>query len=151
MFLIFNKQFRAEEKFFHEIAKKIKATKTLHNVGMPKWECYQLDSIDVHFQIDDRILRVLDKEGNQIGTDMNCEFRQGYTTADELQRVRFNRFSHLLQFVRTEYAQRKEKAEKLERATKQMQAKKAELDAKLAQKAEAEAVIANATKRLKEL
>ena len=27
MFLIFNKQFRAEEKFFNEIAKKIKATK----------------------------------------------------------------------------------------------------------------------------
>ena len=151
MFLIFNKQFRAEEKFFHEIAKKIKATKTLHNVDMPKWECYQLDSIDVHFHIDDRILRVLDKEGNQIGTDINCEYSHGYTTEDELQMVRFNRFSHLLEFVRTEYAKRKEKAEKLERATKQMQEKKAILDAELAKKKEAEAVIANATKRLREL
>ena len=152
MFLIFNKQFRAEEKFFNEIAKKIKATKTLHNVDVPGWECYQLDSIDVHFQmVEDSILRVLDKEGNQIGVDMNCDFRQGYTTADELQRVRFNRFSHLLEFVRTEYAKRKEKAKKLERATKQMQEKKAILDAKLAKKKEAEAVIANATRRLKEL
>ena len=152
MFLIFNKQFRAEEKFFSEIAKKIKTTKTLHNVDTPGWECYQLDSIDVHFCVSENyILRVLDKEGNQIGTDMNCDFRQGYTTADELQRVRHSKFSHLLQFVRTEYAKRKEKTEKLERATKQMQKKKAELDAKLAQKAEAEAVIANATKRLKEL
>ena len=43
------------------------------------------------------------------------------------------------------------KAEKLERATKQMQKTKAELDAKLAQKEKAEAVIANATKRLREL
>ena len=151
MFLIFNKQFRAEDKFFNEIAKKIKATKTLHNVDMPKWECYQLDSIDVHFQIDDRILRVLDKEGNQIGTDINCEYRHGYTTEDELQMVRFNRFSHLLEFVRTEYAKRKEKAEKLERAAKQMQEKKAKLDAELVKKAEAKAVIANAIRRLKEL
>lgn len=151
MFLIFNKQFRAEEKFFNEIAKKIKATKTLHHVNMPKWECYQLDSIDVHFHIDDRILRVLDKEGNQIGTDINCEYRQGYTTEDELQRVRCNRFSHLLEFVRNEDRARREKAEKLERATKQMQAKKAKLDAELAEKKKAEAVIVNATKRLREL
>lgn len=152
MFLIFNKQFRAEEKFFNEIAKKIKTTKTLHNVDASGWECYQLDSIDVHFQmVGDRILRVLDKEGNQIGTDISGEYKQGYTTEDELQRVRHNRFSHLLEFVRTEYAKRKEKAEKLERAAKQMQAKKAKLDAELAKKAEAEAVIANATKRLREL
>ncbi len=152
MVSIFNKQFRAEEKFFHEIAKKIKTTKTLHNVDTPGWKCYQLDSIDVHFQmVGGRILRVLDKEGNQIGTDMNCDFRQGYTTEDELQRVRHSRFSHLLEFVSTEYTKRKEKAEKLERATKELQAKKAKLDAELAKKKEAEAVIVNATKRLKEL
>lgn len=152
MFLIFNKQFRAEEKFFNEIAKKIKTTKTLHNVDTSGWECYQLDSIDVHFQMmGDSILRVLDKEGNQIGTDINCEYRQGYTTEDELQRVRCNRFSHLLEFVRTEYSKRKEKAEKLERAAKQMQEKKAKLDEELAKKVEAEAVIANAIKRLREL
>ena len=151
MFLIFNKQFRAEEKFFNEIAKKIKTTKTLHNVDTSGWECYQLDSIDVHFHIDDRILRVLDKEGNQIGTDINCEYRHGYTTEDELQMVRFNRFSHLLEFVRNEDRARREKAQKLERAAKQMQAKKAELDAKLAKKAKDKAVIAKATERLREL
>lgn len=152
MFLIFNKQFRAEEKFFNEIVKKIKTTKTLHNVDTASWVCYQLDSIDVHFQIvGDRILRVLDKEGNQIGSDINCEYRQGYTTEDELQRVRHSRFSHLLQFVRTEYAKRKEKAEKLERAAKELQEKKAILDAELAKKKKAEEVIVNATRRLKEL
>lgn len=151
MFLIFNKQFRAEEKFFNEIAKKIKATKTLHNVDKSGWECYQLDSIDVHFHIDDCILRVLDKEGNQIGTDINCEYRHGYTTEDELQMVRFNRFSHLLEFVRNEDRARREKAQKLERAAKQMQKKKAELDAKLAEKKKAKAVIENATKHLREL
>ena len=112
------------EQIACEIAKKIKTTKTLHNVDTPGWKCYQLDSIDVHFQmVGGRILRVLDKEGNQIGTDINCEYRHGYTTEDELQMVRFNRFSHLLEFVRTEYAKRKEKAEKLERAAKQMQKK----------------------------
>ena len=151
MFLIFNKQFRQEEKFFNEIAKKIKATKTLHNADTPRWECYQLDSIDVHFQIDNRILRVLDKEGNQIGADINCEYRQGFTTEDELQRVRHDRFSHLLELIRTEYTKRKEKAKKLERASKQMQEKKVKLDRELAKKKEAEAVIANATKRLREL
>lgn len=151
MFLIFNKQFRQEEKFFNEIAKKIKATKTLHNADTPRWECYQLDSIDVHFQIDNRILRVLDKKGNQIGADINCEYRQGFTTEDELQRVRFDRFSHLLELIRTEYTKRKEKAKKLERASKQMQEKKVKLDRELAKKKEAEAVIANATKRLREL
>lgn len=151
MFLIFNKQFRQEEKFFNEIAKKIKATKTLHNADTPRWECYQLDSIDVHFQIDNRILRVLDKKGNQIGADINCEYRQGFTTEDELQRVRHDRFSHLLELIRTEYTKRKEKAKKLERASKQMQEKKVKLDRELAKKKEAEAVIANATKRLREL
>ena len=151
MFLIFNKQFRQEEKFFNEIAKKIKATKTLHNADTPRWECYQLDSIDVHFQIDKRILRVLDKEGNQIGADINCEYRQGFTTEDELQRVRYDRFSHLLELIRTEYTKRKEKAKKLERASKQMQEKKVKLDRELAKKKEAEAVIVNATKRLREL
>ncbi len=151
MFLIFNKQFRQEEKFFNEIAKKIKATKTLHNADTSGWECYQLDSIDVHFQINNRILRVLDKEGNQIGTDINCEYRQGFTTEDELQRVRHDRFSHLLELIRTEYTKRKEKAKKLERASKQMQEKKVKLDRELAKKKEAEAVIANATKRLREL
>ena len=151
MFLIFNKQFRQEEKFFNEIAKKIKATKTLHNADTPRWECYQLDSIDVHFQIDNRILRVLDKKGNQIGTDINCEYKQGYTTEDELQRVRFDRFSSLLELIRTEYTKRKEKAKKLERASKQMQEKKVKLDRELAKKKEAESVITNAIKRLREL
>ena len=53
----------------------------------------------------------------------------------------------MLQFVRTEDAKRKEKAKKLERATKELQEKKAILDAKQ----KAEAVIVNATRRLKEL
>lgn len=152
MVLIFNKQFRAEEKFFNEIAKKIKTSKTLNKVDTPKWECYQLDSIDVHFCVSENyILRVLDKTGDFIVPDMNCDFRQGSTIEDKLQRVRYNRFSSLLQLSRDEDKARKEKAEKLERATKQMQKKKAELDAKLAEKAKAEAVIVNATKRLKEL
>ncbi len=152
MVSIFNKQFRQEEKFFNEIAKKIKTTKTLHNADTPGWECYQLDSIDVHFQIDkERILKVLDKKGNQIGADINCEYRQGFTTEDELQRVRHDRFSSLLEFIRTEYTKRQEKAKKLERAAKQMQEKKVKLDTELAKKKEAESVITNAIKRLREL
>ena len=152
MVLIFNKQFRTEEKFFNEIAKKIKTSKTLNKVDMPKWECYQLDSIDVHFCVSENyILRVLDKTGAFIVPDMNCDFRQGYTTEDELQRVRYNRFSSLLQLARDEDRARKEKAKKLDQATKKMQEKQTRLDAELAEKAEMAAVIANAIKRLRGL
>ena len=116
-------------------------------------EVYKFDSIDVHFFTGSKSkLKVFDKAGAII-IDMDIpEFKATpYSDADELGNARINMFHHLLMFTRDVYSKRTEKAKKLEQATKTLQDKQAALDKAARDKAAAEAVIVNATNRLKSL
>jgi hypothetical protein len=154
MILMFNKQYRQEEKLFRELKKKINQSKTMIKDSDAKTgEVYKFDSIDVHFFTGSKSkLKVFDKAGGII-IDMDVpEFKATpYSDADELGNARINMFHHLLMFTRDVYSKRTEKAKKLEQATKTLQDKQAALDKAARDKAAAEAVIANATNRLKSL
>lgn len=152
MFLVFNKQFRQEEKLFCELKNKIKKSKSMVGGSNDKLgEFYKLDSIDIHFFVTPkRKLKVFDKS-NAVIVDIDANLK-GYAHSDEykLSSARFNMFSHLLSFARYNYKKRTEK-EKMNQATKKLQEKKAKLDKAAKDKAEAEAIIENAINRLKSL
>lgn len=152
MILVFNKQYRQEEKLFSELKKKIKQSKSMVVSVDKNYEIYKLDSIEVRFSVGAKSgLIVFDMAGNVILPEMNCEFRQGYSTEDELQRARFTMFTNLLDVARESNKKRTEKAKKMEQATKKLQKEQAALDKAAHDKAAAEAVIMNATNRLKSL
>ena len=154
MILVFNKQYRQEEKLFRELKKKINQSKSMVNGSDGKnAEIYKLDSIDVHFFIGSKSkLKVFDKSGGVI-IDMDIpEFKATpYSDADELGNARINMFHHLLMATRDVYSKRTGKAKKLNQATQELQKKQAALDKATRDKAAAEAVIVNATNRLKSL
>ncbi len=154
MILMFNKQYRQEEKLFRELKKKINQSKSMVNGSDGKTgEIYKFDSIDVHFFTGSKSkLKVFDKAGAII-IDMDIpEFKATpYSDADELGNARINMFHHLLMFTRDVYSKRTEKAKKLKQATKTLQEEQAKLDKAAHDKEAAEAVIANATNRLKSL
>ncbi len=152
MFLVFNKQYRQEEKLFRELKNKIKKSKSMVGGSSNKLgEFYKLDSIDIHFFVtSERKLKVFDKSYAAI-VEISADIK-GYPNSDEyeLSNARFHMFSNLLSFARNNYQKRIEK-DKMNQATKKLQEKKAKLDKAAKDKAEAEAVIANATNRLKSL
>lgn len=154
MILVFNKQYRQEEKLFRELKKKINQSKSMVKGSDGKnAEIYKLDSIDVHFFIGSKYkLKVCDKSGGVIiDMDIPAFKATPYSDADELGNARWNMFSHLLMATRDVYSKRTEKAKKLEQATQELQKKQAALDKATRDKATAEAVIVNATNRLKSL
>lgn len=154
MILVFNKQYRQEEKLFRELKKKINQSKSMVKGSDGKnAEIYKLDSIDVHFFIGSKYkLKVFDKSGGVIiDMDIPAFKATPYSDADELGNARWNMFSHLLMATRDVYSKRTEKAKKLEQATRKLQEEQAKLGKAARDKAAAEAVIVNATNRLKSL
>ena len=107
MILIFNKQFRTEEKIISELMKKIKKSATVNKSYEGNTEKYEFDNLDVFFDIIDRKVVVTNKMGDEI-MSMDCH----YDAYDEMQEVRSNWFSELLNKARV-----KEKDKKMRMAT----------------------------------
>ena len=107
MILIFNKQFRTEEKIISELMKKIKKSATVNKSYEGNTEKYEFDNLDVFFDIIDRKVVVTNKMGDEI-MSMDCH----YDAYDEMQEVRSNWFSELLNKARA-----KEKYKKMRMAT----------------------------------
>ena len=107
MILIFNKKFRTEEKIISELMKKIKKSATVNKSYEGNTEKYEFDNLDVFFDIIDRKVVVTNKMGDEIRS-MDCH----YDAYDEMQEVRSNWFSELLNKARV-----KEKDKKMRMAT----------------------------------
>ena len=134
MILIFNKQFRQEEKLIMALAKKIKKSESIKceyddpNTGQGNMGIYRLDDIDLYFNLDNHnpkqirgslySITVKDKEGNVIYT-MDCH----YDMYDQMQNKRNDWFSWLLNKAREVYKERGEKAKKVKAATEKVKAK----------------------------
>ena len=153
MILVFNKQYRQEEKLFRELKNKIKQSKSMVKDTDGKFgEFFSLDSIDIQFFYGtDKYLKVFDKSGNIIVNMDIHYFGNCVSDEQELANARWNMFNNLFTFARDTYTARIEKAKKLERATKEIQEKKTKLDKAARDKEAAEAAIVNATTRLKSL
>ena len=103
--LIFNKQFRTEEKIISELAKKIRKSKKFIK-SYKSGEAYELDTIEIEFFVVSPVeIIVFDKSGETI-LSMNCDRHAG----DEMQDVRNRWFSELLE--RARIRDRKEQANK---------------------------------------
>ena len=111
MILIFNKQFRTEEKIISELMKKIKKSATVNKSYEGNTEKYEFDNLDVFFDIIDRKVVVTNKMGDKI-MSMDCN----YDAYDEMQIVRANWFSELLDKARAR-DEDKEKDKKMRMAT----------------------------------
>ena len=110
MILIFNKQFRTEEKIISELMKKIKKSATVNRSYEGNTEKYELDNLDVFFDIIDRKVVVTNKMGDKI-MSMDCN----YDAYDEMQKARANWFTELLDKARA--CENKEKDKKMRMAT----------------------------------
>ena len=152
MILMFNKQYRQENKLFNTLADKIKKSSSIVQEFKGQARVFELDTIDIYFTVaNGQKLKVVTKTGEVVVPEMDCSFKQGCSTEDVLQRARHEMFSQLLDFVHKTYEKKAEKAKKMEQATKELQEKQTMLDKAARDKAAAEAVIATATNRLKSL
>ena len=91
MFLIFNKQFRAEERLVAELGRKIKKSETFRVSRRGNTETYSLDSMNIAFDVISHEIIARDKSG-KIVFAMDCS----YDANDEMQHQRFHWFHHLL-------------------------------------------------------
>jgi len=115
--LIFNKQYRNEQKLISEIYKKIRKSAKMEYLH-GNTEIYKLDGVDVLFDILNYKLSIKDKSGKEIYT-MDCKF----SDKDELQQARNDWFSSLLDFARTLYKQKTQKQEKMKQASEDAKSK----------------------------
>lgn len=151
MILFFNKQFREENGIINDLAKKIKKSKILERKTQGNTEIYTLDTITVSFDILNHKLVVAEKNTGEHVLDMNCDFVQTFSEADELQNARSHMFSRLLEAARKTYEKNAEKAKQLSTAAEELREKQALFDrTQREEKVVNEAIVA-ARKRLKSL
>ena len=150
--LIFNKQFRAEEKVINELRKKIKKTENFDRLdgifdrldSKDNCEKYVLDNITISFNVLDGDLTVTDKNNNEIVT-INCGFKD-----EPLQQARYNWFSDLLDFARKRFEEKEMKMAKIKEIQKAKNAVETAQKAKADQDAQRLEML-NAAKRIKGL
>ena len=103
--LIFNKEFRTEEKTISALIKKIAKSATVSVNYNGSVEKYEFDTFDVSFDVPDHKILVTDKVGDQI-MSMDCH----YDAYDEMQEARSNWFHQTLENARRRHG--KEQATK---------------------------------------
>ena len=145
MILMFNKQYRQESALISDLAKKIKKSKSIIRVCHENTEIYELDNIEVCFDILKSVLSVIIKSGSKL-VSLDCSYAD-----DELQLARYHMFSNLLQRARDTYYRSIDKAKALEQATKEAKKKQEALDKAKAEKEAVEAKIIDARRRIKSL
>lgn len=146
--LVFNKEFRQGEKLISEIRKKIKKSKNLELKYDDGLEVYSFDTFDVIFStvISETFFKVVDKSGKEI-VSMDCTYKND----DELAKVRFNRFSHLLDFIRTQDKIRKAKSEKFKQASEKADHKRESAQAQKTLKRTQEKMLSDALDKIRQL
>ncbi len=145
MILMFNKQYRQESALISDLAKKIKKSKSIIRVCHENTEIYELDNIEVCFDILKSVLSVIIKSGSKL-VSLDCSYDD-----DELQLARYHMFSNLLQRARDTYYRSIDKAKALEQATKEAKKNQDALDKAKAEKEAVEAKIIAARRRIKSL
>lgn len=143
LFLVFTKQYRAEEKIISELTKKIKKSNSFKYSVVKNTETYELDGIVIDFTLtQSRKMVVRDKAGEEIYS-MNGD----YDMLDEMQETRFNWFSHLLTVAREREADKQAKKQK----TKKLKDAKEALDAAEKAKLKEQQILDNAYEALKRM
>lgn len=134
--LLFNKQYRAECKLFDELTRKIRKSKDIKYEIVGNSTICKLDSIDITFHSNKRLLEVKDKKGDVV-ISLNCQFSgTPYNTEMELSNARFNMYCHLHHTA----GKRHDVLRQMEAATRKAQAKISEKK-KAKKKAETEKVL----------
>lgn len=148
--LLFNKQYRAECKLFDELARKIRKSKDIKYEIVRNSTICKLDSIDITFHSNKRLLEVKDKKGDVI-ISLNCQFSgTPYNTEMELSNARFNMYCHLHHTAGKRHDVLMQK-EKMEEATRQAQAKISEKKKAETEKVLKEVAVTKAYERLRGL
>ena len=110
MFLIFNKEFRQIESILSDLMTKVKKSAKIVRKDAAEGEMYELDTVDIYFQIPSNMITVKDKSGKEI-ISLDCH----YDSHDKLQNAKWNQFGDFLSVVRNAYKKYVEKAEKLQK------------------------------------
>lgn len=148
--LLFNKQYRAECKLFDELTRKIRKSKDIKYEIVGNSTICKLDSIDITFHSNKRLLEVKDKKGDVI-ISLNCQFSgTPYNTEMELSNARFNMYCHLHETARKRHDVLMQK-EKMEAATRKAQAKISEKKKAETEKVLKEVAVTKAYERLRGL
>ena len=147
MYWIFNKQYRTEQEIINTVIKNIKKSKLFLEYYEGNVEVYELDNMKIRFPLlsQDRGIIVTDKEGNEI-VSMDCT----YSNMDEVQKVRSNWFSSVLEIARNRGHQEKEKQEKAKKLQEAKNAMEASMKVKEQKRAQ-ENTMAAALQRMKNL
>ncbi|MCQ2575034.1 MAG: hypothetical protein MJ156_02950 [Alphaproteobacteria bacterium] len=110
LFMMFNKEYRQDEKLINTLASKFTDTKHIGVKHKGNTEIYDLDTLEIHFNLTTpKELKIMD--GDEIIYTMNCE----YDAYNEIQQHRAHLFSQLLDVARKQFEkQQKEIARKSE-------------------------------------
>ena len=118
----FNKECRKFSDIMSDLTDKMKKSTNVVKKYEENAEVYELDTVDIIFEVTANKFRVMDKNGAQI-ISLDCH----YDYYDQTQRAKWDLFGDFLKDVRNTYDKRVADANKLKEATAKM--KKAE-DAK---------------------
>jgi len=118
MFIIFNKEYRKFEAITSDLLKKMKKSTRIMKTYVENAEVYELDTVDIVFEIGEHKVLVKDGNGTEI-ISLDCH----YDRNDELQDAKCHLFSGLLKEARATYDKRIAKANKLIEAKKAEEAK----------------------------
>ena len=123
MFTVFKKFFNKECRKFNDIVSdltdKMKKSTNIVQKYEENAEVYELDTVDIIFEIETHQIYVMDKNGAQI-ISLDCH----YDFYDQAQRAKWNLFCSFLRKARDMYDQRIAQAKKLKENAEK--AKKAE-------------------------
>ena len=154
MVLIFNKQYRMENRLFNELAKKVVQSKNMAVKYEGGVSVFQLDSVDMYFTCNNGCkIKVLDKNGCVVVAELDCHFVFGDSLEQQLQGERYYMFHNLFRLANSVYNQRQSQLswQKRTETTQKQQEKQARLDKVIAEKTAAEITIKAALGRLKSL
>lgn len=113
--LIFNKQFRTEEKIISVLIKRIKKSNKIDFSFFKNTEVFKLDNITIYFDVVERELLVKDNADKKI-LSMDCH----YDAYNEMQTARYNWFSELLGVAKDCYGKAIKQKEKLKAASEKL-------------------------------
>ena len=131
MFIVFNKEYRKFEAIMSDLLKKMKKSTSIVKKYEENAEIYELDTVDIVFEIGKHKIGARDKSGAEI-ISLDCH----YDRTNELQNAKCNLFSNFLKEVRNTYNKRIEKEKNLkaatEKANKEAEAKQKVISAQAA-------------------
>lgn len=146
MFIVFNKEYRKFEAIMSDLLKKMKKSINVVKKYEEDAEIYELDTVDIVFEVGKHKIGARDKSGVEI-ISLDCH----HDRTNELQNAKCNLFSDFLKEVRNTYNKRIEKESKFkkaaEKANKEAEAKQKLISAQAAK----EKMLSDALDKLRSL